>query len=162
MAGLDALGWRRILWPTDYSPLSLRALDVARVIAEAAEAELHVLHVVDEAFQYWMAVGPEGLPIGPSLNDVMAQARHEMESLEARHLSGLGRPVRTEVLAGRPFAEIVRYAEEHGIDLICLATHGRSGLSHALLGSVAERVVRKAPCAVLTVRGQEEGPALDA
>ena len=60
-----------------------------------------------------------------------------------------------ELRKGSPFLEIVRYAKDKNIDLIVLGTHGRSGLSHVLLGSVAERVVRKAPCPVLTVRHPE-------
>ena len=63
--------------------------------------------------------------------------------------------VTREVLMGHPFVEIIRYAREQDVDCIVLGTHGRSGLSHLLLGSVAERVVRKAPCPVLTVRHPE-------
>ncbi len=78
-----------------------------------------------------------------------------MEKFAAEHLADAGFPVMTEVQMGRPFIEIIRYAREKKIDLIVLGTHGRSGLKHVLLGSVAERVVRKAPCPVLTIRHPE-------
>jgi nucleotide-binding universal stress UspA family protein len=61
----------------------------------------------------------------------------------------------TSVLSGRPFLEIIRYAKETTCELIVIATHGRSGVMHALMGSTAEKVVRKAPCPVLTVRTGE-------
>jgi nucleotide-binding universal stress UspA family protein len=67
-------------------------------------------------------------------------------------MPGLGDSVKRVVVMGKPFAEIIRYAREQAIDLIVLGTHGRSALGSMLLGGVAEKVVRKAPCAVLTVR----------
>lgn len=78
----------------------------------------------------------------------------------------LGRPkrrrptveaVRIEVVAGDPASEILRRARTHGIDLVVVGTHGRTGLKHLVLGSVAERVVRQAPCPVLVVRSKEPG-----
>jgi len=63
--------------------------------------------------------------------------------------------VRTKIVIGRPFVEIVQYAKDEAIDMIIIATHGRSGLQHVLMGSVVDRVVRKAPCPVLVVRSQE-------
>lgn len=66
-----------------------------------------------------------------------------------------GLEVKATVDAGAPHATIIRYARDHDIDLIVLATHGRSGLSHALIGSVAEKVVQMAPCLVLTVKHPE-------
>ena len=64
-------------------------------------------------------------------------------------------PVTKAFVEGRPFVEIIRYARENEIDLIVISTHGRTGLKHALFGSVAEKVVRKAPCPVLVVKRQE-------
>jgi nucleotide-binding universal stress UspA family protein len=146
---------RRILFPYDFSTLSLHGLRYARSFAEAYDAELHVLHVVDEACQYWMAMGPNSVPIGPPPEELVEASTREMEKFAAEHLSDAGFPVMTEVQMGRPFMEIIRYAREKKIDLIILGTHGRSGLKHVLLGSVAERVVRKAPCPVLTIRHPE-------
>lgn len=145
----------RILFPSDFSELSLHGLKYAQSFAEAYTAALHVLHVVDEASLYWMAMGPNSLPVGPSTEELVEISRKEMGKFVKDHLGGLKSPLVTEVATGRPFMEIIRYARAREIDLIVLGTHGRSGLQHALLGSVAEKVVRKAPCPVLTIRHPE-------
>ncbi|MFQ5410981.1 MAG: universal stress protein [Phycisphaerae bacterium] len=146
---------QRILFPTDFSDLSLHGLRYARSFAEAYSAELHLIHVVDEASLYWMAMGPNSLPVGPSTEELVEISRKEMESFVGEHLGDLTPPLITEVVMGRPFMEIINYARDTTIDLIVIGTHGRSGLQHALLGSVAEKVVRKAPCPVLTIRQPE-------
>jgi nucleotide-binding universal stress UspA family protein len=144
--------FQRILFPSDFSELSTHALDYAKSLAETYNAELHVIHVVDEAYQYWMALGPNSLPVGPSPEEMLAASTQEIEKFVQEHLGGTTLQVRSKVLAGRPFMEIIRYARENQIDLIVLGTHGRGGLKHVLLGSVTERVVRKSPCPVLTIR----------
>lgn len=151
---------QRILFPTDFSPLSEKAMAYARSFAESFRAELHVLHVVDEAYQYWMAMGPSSLPIGPPPEEMISASRIELEKYVKANLSELGSRVSSEVILGRPFVEIVRYARDKNIDLIVLGTHGRGALSHVLLGSVAERVVRKAPCPVLTIRDPQHDFAM--
>jgi nucleotide-binding universal stress UspA family protein len=78
-----------------------------------------------------------------------------MKTFEQEHLTGLKRPPVTQVTMGRPFAEIVGYARTQNVDLIVMGTHGRGAIAHVLLGSTTEKVVRKAGCAVLTVRGSE-------
>ncbi|HPF37900.1 MAG TPA: universal stress protein [Phycisphaerae bacterium] len=145
---------KRILLPTDFSEFSLPALKYARSFAESYGAELHILHVVDEASLYWMAMGPNSLPIGPCTEELMEVARKEMSDFIAQNLAD-AKGVKSEVVMGRPFSEIIRYARESDVELIVLCTHGRSGIQHALLGSVTEKVVRKAPCPVLTVRHPE-------
>ncbi len=147
--------FEKILFPYDFSELSLHALRYARSFVETYEAELHVLHVLDEACQYWMAMGPNSVPVGPPPDELLAASKQEMAKFVQEHLADAAFPVKTEVRIGRPFMEIIRYAREHQIDLIVLGTHGRSGLKHALMGSVAERVVRKAACPVLTIRHPE-------
>lgn len=144
----------RILFPTDFSEFSLHALKYAQSFAETYKAELHVLHVVDEASLYWMAMGPNSLPIGPCTEELLDVARKEMADFVGEHLAD-ARNVTSDVVLGRPFTEIIRYARDSKIELIVLCTHGRSGIQHALLGSVTEKVVRKAPCPVLTVRHPE-------
>ena len=79
----------------------------------------------------------------------MARFRSEL-------LEGLPKPPVCDVAYGRPFAEIINYAREKSIDLIIMGTHGRGAVAHMLLGSTVEKVVRKAPCAVLTVRTGKE------
>jgi nucleotide-binding universal stress UspA family protein len=142
----------RILLPTDFSENSVEAVNYGRAFAEQFHAELHLLHVIAEL----AATIPEALVrLASSIENYMDEA-------ETRALKQLGEvleadwcPGKRVVLAtrqGSPFLQIVQYAREHAIDLIVMGTHGRSGLSHALIGSVAERVVRHAHCPVLSVR----------
>jgi nucleotide-binding universal stress UspA family protein len=142
---------KNILVPTDFSDMSLQAMRYARSFAETYEARLNLLHVVDEASMYWMAMGPNSIPMGPSSDELVEIAEKEMEKFIGEHLADVA-DVGRKVVLGRPFAEIVKFAREEEIDLIVLCTHGRGGLQHVLLGSVTEKVVRKAPCPVLTVR----------
>lgn len=145
----------RVLFPTDFSDLSVHALKYARGFAETFKAELHVIHVVDEATLYWSAVAPNSVPVGPSIEELTEIAEKEMARFVQANLDDLKAPMASDVLSGRPFMEIIRYARERTIDLIVIGTHGRSGLHHVLLGSVAEKIVRKAPCPVLTIRHPE-------
>ena len=142
---------QRILCPTDFSELSVGAVNYAVLLAEAFGAELHVLHVVDQAYQYWMAVGPETLPVGPTPKELMTIAKKQMDEFADQYVPEKVQASR-EVLSGRPFLEIIRVAKERKSDLIVIGTHGRGALKQVLLGSVAEKVVRKAPCPVLSVR----------
>ena len=146
---------KNILYPSDFSELSLKALQYATSFAGAYEAQLHCIHVVDEGYQYWMSLGPESVPIGPSIDELTQLAEKHLGDFKASHLAGLHREAITQVLYGRPYVEICQYARDSRTDLIVLATHGRGGLSHALMGGTAEKVVRKAPCPVLTVRDPE-------
>lgn len=147
---------KKILCPTDYSDLSAHAVTYARSFAKVFRAELHLLHIVDEAYQYWMALGPNSLPIGPSDAELVEAARQGMKTFVEKHLAGSATPFVTDVRLGRPYLEIMKYAGEIGADLIVMGTHGRSGLTHMLLGSVTDKVVRKSHCAVLTVRPPAE------
>lgn len=128
----------QILFPTDFSPPSEAAGRIARAMAQQAGARLHVLHVV------------------PPVTDPSLGA----ESL-ARVAASLGEGLRVEtaLLNGRAGRNIVDYARDKHIDLIVVGTHGRTGISHAILGSVAETVVRLAPCLVLTVPAAVLEPA---
>ncbi len=146
---------KKVLYPTDFSEFSLHALKYAQTFAESFKAELHVLHVVDEAALYWMAMGPNSLPVGPGAEELQEIAKKEMGEFVAEHVKLPSEKVVTEVKLGRPFSEIIRYARDESMDLIVVCTHGRSGIEHALLGSVTEKVVRKSPCPVLTVRHPE-------
>jgi nucleotide-binding universal stress UspA family protein len=141
----------KILYPTDFSELSLVALKYAKSFAEQFQAQLHVLNVLDEAYQYWLTMGPEGLPMGPDINQMLDISRKQMKDFVAENFNDRHRTIAT-VISGKPFIEIIRYARDEKIDMIIMATHGRSGLKSVMLGSVADRVVRKAPCPVLTIR----------
>lgn len=142
---------KKILVPTDFSEAADTACAYATVLAEALHARLHVLHVVEDPVVHgWAAEGyiPD---LAGMREQLLANARDSLERFfpegDRQRLGGQ-RDTRT----GSPFVEIVRYAREHGIDLIVMGTHGRGPIAHMLMGSVAEKVMRKAPCPVLTVR----------
>jgi nucleotide-binding universal stress UspA family protein len=145
---------RRILVPTDFSKHSDNALRYAMAFADKFGAELHLLHVVQDLALFLpdtVAVSPVATP---PVDQLTAAVREAL--LRAVRDHGLERfRVCPEVREGTPFYEIVRYARERDVDLIVMGTHGRGGLAHVLLGSVSEKVVRKAPCPVLTVRHPE-------
>ena len=141
----------KILCPTDFSDLSDHAFKYARTFSQDYGAALHVLYVVDDSHQYWMAMGPNTIPAGPATDELLAAGRTQMEEFRAGALADVERVV-TDVRLGRPFMEIIRYAREQAVDLIVIGTHGRGALSHVLMGSTAEKVVRKAPCPVLSIR----------
>jgi len=140
---------RQILVPLDFSKHSDDALQFACDLARRYEASLTLLHVYQTV--------THTLPDGVVLATPRALAEHmsavdEQLGGKKRQVEALGLKVTTLAMQGTPFAEIVAAARRGGHDLIVMGTHGRAGLAHALLGSVAEKVVRKAPCAVLTVR----------
>lgn len=145
------ISFARILAPSDFSDHSAKALRYACGLAERFNAELHLIHVLSEI----VPTGPD-----PLLIPVMPPQFYEEDEQRALELlkdvlkPEWGTPTsRTTVVRwGTPAESIVDYASECGADLLVIATHGRTGLSHVLLGSVAERIVREAPCPVLTVR----------
>lgn len=145
------IDFKRVLAPTDFSESSEEALRQACWLAERFGAELHILHVLTEI----VPTGPDPLmmPVMPPqfYQDDEDKARKSLENVIKPTWS---RPasVKTAVRWGSAAEAIVDYAAEEAIDLIVVSTHGRTGLSHILLGSVAERIVREAPCPVLTIR----------
>ncbi len=143
---------KHILAPTDLSHHAESGLRYACGLAQRMGATLHLVHVLPEVVA---PVGPEPmiLPSLPAEYYDEAQAA-AIASLQNTLDPQWGQPTALEIAVrwGDPVQAIVAYAREKAIDLIVLATHGRTGLGHVLLGSVAERIVREAPCAVLTVR----------
>jgi universal stress protein A len=141
---------RRILVPTDFSEHSRHALSYGVALAEKFGAELHLLNVFQELLVYQPDVVTAGPPVSLPVGALAAAGRAALDKLIAdEHLERL--QVHSDVREGSPVEEIVDYAHEHGIDLIVIATHGRGWLAHLLMGSVAEKVVRKAPCPVMAV-----------
>jgi universal stress protein A len=141
---------QKILLPTDFSNYSAAATKYACELATKFGAELHLLHTLETH----LASTP-GFGMGLALPNYISESRAAAEKSLAGVLDPTWAADRTVVLAlaeGSPKVEIIRYARTHDIDLIVLATHGRSGLAHVIIGSVAETVVRTAPCPVLTVR----------
>ena len=148
----------KVLYPTDFSERSLAALPLAVDLAQRYGAELHCLHVVDMPDGFLLEDGymlPMMTEYQPDYGKLREAAKSHLDEFIAQHMPDLRDSVRRAVVMGKSFAEIIRYTREQGIDLIVLGTHGRSALGSMLLGSVAEKVVRKAPCAVLTVRHPE-------
>jgi nucleotide-binding universal stress UspA family protein len=146
---------KHILVPTDFSEPSEVAGRYAKALAETFGATLHLLHVLDESYLAWAASEGFASPLGA---DVRGEAEKGARDRLQRALTDAERDkfqARSVLRIGSPFAEIIRYAREENVDLIVMGTHGRGLIAHMLLGSVAEKVVRKAPCPVLTVRHPE-------
>lgn len=142
----------QILVPTDFSEHSDGALRHAAELARQFGAKLVLLHVVSN--ETLESISKAHVPPHP-VDKVYEDLDQETREQYANHVPPEVRKVlETEVLVlpGVPFLEIVRAARLKGVDLIVMATHGRTGLSHALVGSVTEKVVRMAPCPVLSIR----------
>jgi nucleotide-binding universal stress UspA family protein len=140
---------RHILCPTDFSEGSDEAFETALMMAVDSGARITLFHV----HQVPAPVFPDViLPITPAiLREAEQSAEHSLDRLcDRARAAGVTADRRTAV--GAPHLEICAAADEIGADLIVMGTHGRTGLSHVILGSVAEKVVRKAQCPVLTVR----------
>jgi nucleotide-binding universal stress UspA family protein len=144
--------FKRILVPVDFSAPSVAALEYARVLAEKFGASLRVLHVVEEEF----VTGPLGsdMYMPPSSAEGVLRL-HEAQQRLAAFVTDHDRThlrATTDAIVGSGAGTIVDYAASNRFDLIVMGTHGRAGLAHLVMGSVAERVIRTAPCPVLTVR----------
>jgi nucleotide-binding universal stress UspA family protein len=139
--------FRRLLVPHDFSEHSDRALETALGLAKALGAHIVLVH----AFQ--RPLEPYGiLPIEPALAEIPEAARQRLQ-VELDKVLAAGIEGEARVREGRAVDEILAEIEASGADLVVMGTHGLTGFSHAMLGSVAERTVRQAPCAVLTVKG---------
>lgn len=141
---------QKILLPTDFSNHSTAATKYACEMASKFDAELHVLHILEQHFSSTPSFAM-GLDLPRIVSESKVAAQEKMRSVLEPGWSN-GRKVIYSMNDGAPKVEIVRYAKAHDVDMIVLSTHGRSGLSHVLLGSVAENIVRTAPCPVLTIR----------
>lgn len=143
---------KNILCPIDYSVYSEKALQYAIEFAEKYQAKLYLLHVLD--LRVYDVNDPE-------LYNVNIVDKEMIDTLKERLFKCISEDTKGKVsvecvvVQGVPFAEIIKASRDYNINLIVLGTHGRTGISHAIMGSVAEKVVRKAPCPVLTVRHPE-------
>jgi nucleotide-binding universal stress UspA family protein len=146
--------FKTILVTTDFSETSKHVVPPVTSIAERFGAKVLVVHVVEERLPPFV----DEFTAAPLDEIVVGQKKRATDELEAFVRDNLhsGLDVETIVAHGTPHLEIVRLAEERKADLIAMATHGRGFISHTLFGSTTERVVRRAPCPVLTVRGSEE------
>lgn len=152
------MSWKTILVPHDFSSSANHAAALARDEAKAHGAKILLLHVIDLPHQLQpdTAIVPDtgGSPI--SVKDyAVGSADAHLKDI-AERLGKDGAHASWFVRVGNPVDEITRFVDDNGVDLVVVGTHGRTGFAHLLLGSVAERVVRLAPCPVLTVRVPEE------
>jgi nucleotide-binding universal stress UspA family protein len=145
----------KILVPVDFSDYSKSSLRYAVNFSKYFNAEISLIYVVEPV------IYPPDFSMGqiaiPSVNAEWDQrAKEELDKLAKNEIPDDVK-VKTIIKTGKPFLEIIETAEEENIDLIIIASHGRTGMEHILFGSTAEKVVRKAPCPVLTLREPAKG-----
>ncbi len=148
---------KTMLVTTDFSETSRKAFPLARGLAHKFGARIIVAHVEDDRLPPLLGEYA-GVDLGRVLDTQHGRATRDLERLAGAEL-GSGTELQLRVVSGTPHVEIVRMAEETHADLIVMATHGRGFISHAILGSTTERVLRRAPCPVLVVRdaGRQAG-----
>ncbi|MFN2383260.1 MAG: universal stress protein [Gemmatimonadota bacterium] len=145
--------YANILLATDFSDAAREAARHAAALARACQASLHALHVVED-FAYWEQFSLRHFPSPEVYDELKRNARLALDDLFAAD----DRPalaVQAHVRQGKAFLEVIRTARDVEADVIVVGSHGQSGLAETLFGSTAERIVRKAPCAVLVVRHPE-------
>ena len=135
---------KKILFPTDFSTLSDSALQYATTLARDMGAKLVIVHIEEPPAAYGAGEMYYGIP------DPDTAALTKM--LDAVRPTDAAVPFEHRLVTGEPATEIVELAKEEGVDLIVMGTHGRTGLGRLLMGSVAESVVRRAPCPVFTFK----------
>ncbi len=150
---------QRILWATDLSPVSEGSWRYALTLADVFAAEVILMHVVPPSDLPWLDEQPVPTP-GSWLEQHVAPFDRELGQRQ-QVAEELGLSARRKILVGVPAEAIVAEAQAEDADLIVMGTHGRSGLPHVLLGSVAEAVIQKAPCPVLAVKVEPEGEATE-
>lgn len=143
---------KNILCPVDYSVYSEMALTYAIEFAEKYYAKLYLMHVLD--IRVYDINNPDLYDINIVDEETLAKLRERLLRCVTEDTRGKI-AVEALLIQGVPFTEIIKASKEYKIDLIVIGTHGRTGISHAIMGSVAEKVVRKAPCPVLTIRHPE-------
>jgi nucleotide-binding universal stress UspA family protein len=146
-----SLSFRKILVPVDFGEAAETALHYAKELARQSGGELHLVHVWEDPM---LLAGWSVLPAGPApeIGAEAAALRNQLNQLLTPE-EGAALKAGVHVIAGNPAGlAISRYAAEHEFELIVMGTHGRGAVAHALMGSVAEKVVRSAPCPVLTIR----------
>lgn len=147
----EVIALNKILCPYDFSECAKHALKFAIKFAYAFKAKLYLLHAFDvRAYDYSEPVYGISVPIKDAISIVQTELANSIPDKIKNELQ-----VETVVVPGVPFYEIIKFANENRINLIVMGTHGRTGIVHILIGSVAEKVVRKASCPVLTVRYPE-------
>jgi universal stress protein A len=153
---MNMLPFKKILWPTDFSEPSFEALDAAKELALRFSAELTIVHVVSSLPVVPTPPGPTSFNVSLYEEALLDSAKASMEDIIAKRIPD-GISVRSAVTTGLVADEIVQEAEKQRIDLIVIATHGETGWRRLVFGSVAEKVVRTAPCPVLVIHAPQKG-----
>ena len=146
---------KEILVPLDFSEASDQALAHAQQLSKAFNARIHLLHIIPDPHSEAWSIEATGMNLGGLIETWETDAKQRLDELPVSELAA-DRVTRV-TRVGQPYKEIIRYASDNQIDLIVMGTHGRGAIEHMLLGSVAERVVRTAPCPVMTVRQASKG-----
>ncbi len=149
---------KKILAPIDFSEHSMNAMRSAMELAKDVGAEVHLVHVIAPHHHFIP------LPLATNVEQSRELAREaamlEQAEEELAHLKkdefGDSKKVSTFAVIGHPVQKLVDYAKEQSIDLIVMATHGRSGIEHAVLGGTTEKIVRNSPCSVLVIRARQQ------
>jgi len=146
---------KKILCPTDFSENSERALKYALALATLSQADLQLFHVVEpitypQSTEFFEPVLDEVELMMKMETAFQQQLEDQVTTLKAQYPK-----IKGKLVTGNTFLEIIQAARDDDVDMIVMGTHGRTGLAHVLIGSVAERVVREAPCPVLTVKHPE-------
>lgn len=146
---------KRILVPIDFSDYSKKALHYTVQLAKSFDAELFLVYVI-EPMVYPADLSMGQMVIPQSEVNLNEKAKSELKELAANEI---GNSLKYNILikTGKPFMEVIATASEVDADLIIIATHGHTGVEHLLFGSTAEKIVRKAPCPVLTLREPLKG-----
>ena len=149
---------KHFLIPHDFSPYADQALTYAIDLGKALQAQLTLLHII-QSLPLAVGIGDASTTLADSyLQELESEPNQRLEEARQRvHEAGL--PCDVIVLHGVPFQTIIEVADDRDIDLIIMGTHGRTGLAHVLMGSVAEKVMRLAPCPVLIVRERQTARA---
>ncbi|MFQ5956603.1 MAG: universal stress protein [Candidatus Brocadiales bacterium] len=139
---------KSVLCPVDYSVCSQEAFKYAAHIARTESAKLYLVHVIDvRSFGH---ESPLDFDVPKPGEETIKSIREELVKKAADEVQGVN--IESVVVVGVPVKDILNVAKDKDVDIIVMGTHGRTGLPHMVIGSVAENVVRKAPCPVLTVR----------
>ncbi len=146
---------KNIIVPTDLSKVSLTAFDYAKSIAIQWEAKIHLLYVLDNhpAFLTLQSQEEDEAKI---ISKMRSKVESDLEDIKTELMNNDNLQVEVIIKEGKDYEEIVKYSKEISSDLIVIATHGRTGVLHTLLGSVAEKVIRYAKCPVLVTTPTEE------
>ena len=149
----------RILVPVDFSPHADRALGYAATLALRFGAKLALVHVMEDPLVTGAWTSEVYVANLAEVRDQLIATAERQMAARRESAAAMGVTAETTVITGWPVQAIIDHAAQGAFDLIVMGTHGRTGLAHAVMGSVAERVLRRAPCPVLTVRGTEVAAA---